>query len=160
MKIALRKAPPTGATPVQRFTCGVISARLVSAYSHGAVVIGETLYHITATQGFNKLGPGEWSPEKWTLIDVGGDDVQAQAIFNSASTPPAGRIRSWVFRLFKGYDWISLMAFAGVKINIIWLTYCFELCWYMRTGQRPTFRVTPEMLLALALENASEVARG
>lgn len=155
MKLALRKDAPAGATLWQRFTCWVIKARLASQYCHGGIVIDGTLYHITSADGPHTLGPGQWSPERWVLIDFGGDDALAKVRFYDATNHPQGPVKRWVWHAVKGYDWVSLLAFAGITARVRWLHYCFELVWFMRTGQAPKFRVTPEMLILLSKLNTT-----
>lgn len=159
MKLALRKTAPTNATWVQRLACWAIKARLVSQYCHGGIVIGGVLFHVTAAHGYQKLYPGEWTPEHWDITDVGGNDAAALAIFDTVSKPPAKRWQRVIWRLLKGYDWFSLLAFVGPLVRVWWLNYCFELCWWMMTGQRPTGRVTAEMLLVQALKARASRAR-
>lgn len=152
MLLALRKDPPVGATLWQRFSCWVIRARLVSQYSHGGIVIDGALYHITSFGGAHVLQPGQWSPARWDLVDVGGDDTQAVELFRRVQAPPKAPMRRLIWRMVNGYDWFSLLAFAGPPVRVSWLRYCFELCWLMRTGEEPSRRVTPEALLFLAVD--------
>lgn len=147
MKIALRRDAATGATALQRLFCKLIKLRLVSQFCHGGVDIDGTLYHITATHGPHTLGPGQWNPDAWLLVDVGGDDAKAIELFNDFREPPLGLFQRAIYKLVNGYDWFSLLAFVGPMIRVGWLMYCFELCWLMRKGESPTFRVTPEMLI-------------
>jgi hypothetical protein len=95
------------------------------------------------------MQPGEWNPDKWDLIDYGGDDARAIAEFEAACTPPEGWWHKFWWKITKGYDVFSLLAFVGPGVRVSWLHYCFELCYRMMTGQPPAFRVTPEMLLTL-----------
>jgi hypothetical protein len=148
VKLALRRSAPVDATAWQRFTSWIIRARLVSQYSHAGIVINGTLYHITAKHGAHELGPDEWSPQRWDVIDIGGDDALAIEIFRRVQAGPQGRLQRWVWRLVRGYDWFSLLAFVGPPVRVGWLRYCFELCWLMRMQQEPTDRITPELLLA------------
>ena len=136
MLLALRRLPPANATRVQRLSCATIQARLVSAYSHGGIVIAGALYHATAARGLHRLSAYEWSPEHWDLIDVGGSDTQALALFDR----------------YQGaaYDWLSLLAFVGIRgARDGAKMYCFEWCYLAMTGQLNTDRVTPETLLIL-----------
>lgn len=133
MLLALRKDPPVGATLWQRFACWVIKARLVSQYSHGGVVIDGWLYHVTSKRGLHVLKPGEWTPERWDLIEVDADHETAW--------------RMWFRYADAKYDWFSLLAFIGLRVRDSRRFYCFEWCWLAMTGALPSFRVTPEMLL-------------
>lgn len=147
MKAAFRRDPAVDATALQRLANWAIKARLVSQYGHGGVVIDGTLYHVTANGGYHTLPPGEWTPERWDLFDVGGDDAAAMARFYDASTPPDGRFKRWLWETVKGYDWFSLLAFVGLFIRVRWLHYCFELQYHMITGEYPKQRVMPEVIL-------------
>lgn len=150
MQIALRRDPASNANWLGRLFSNTIKVRLVSQYCHGGVVIGGTLYHITAAHGPHTLGPGEWSPEKWRVFDIGGDDAQALDEWALICTPPTGW-RGWVWRLLKGYDYFGLLAFVCVPNTVSWLDYCFEVCWRM-AGRRVMGRVTPEMLIEMGLK--------
>lgn len=160
MLIALRRDAATNANALQRIFSALIKVRLVSQYCHGGMVIDGTLYQITAAHGLQEIGPGAWTPSRWRLIDIGGDDADALAEWHRIKTPPAGW-RGVVWRLLKGYDHFGLLAFVGVPNTVAWLNYCFEVCWRM-AGHRVTGRVTPEMLIDLAVPNARAegVSRG
>ena len=134
MQLALRKTPPNNATLWQRFACWVISARLVSQYCHGGIVINGWLYHATSAKGLHVLKPGEWTPENWDLIDVGADHETAW--------------RMWLRYAGARYDWFSLLAFVGLRASDSRRMYCFEWCWLAMTGDNPRIRITPETLLA------------
>ena len=137
MKLALRTTAATDATKLAKFTAWAIRARLVSQYCHGGVVIGNVLYHATAQHG---VVCSDFTVEHWDLIDLG-NGLDADAL---ARVLPL---------LGAGYDWFSLLAFvipADATDSQRW--YCFELCWYLMTGENPTFRVTPEMLLKKSIE--------
>lgn len=136
MLLALRRLPPADATRMQRLSCATIQARLVSAYSHGGIVIDGVLYHATAARGLHKLRAGEWTPERWDLFDVGGDDAAALALFQK----------------YKGaaYAWLRLLTFLGFKaVRDLTKMYCFEWCFLAMAGVFPTERMTPEKLFAL-----------
>ena len=135
MILALRKTAPTNATIWQRIACWIIKARLVSAYCHGGIVIDGVLMHSTSDDGLHAVGPGYWTPEHWDLFDVGGDDKRAVQIFRAMQGTP--------------YDWVSLLAFVGLRVSDARRMYCFEWCWLAMTGSSPGIRVTPEMLLLL-----------
>lgn len=133
MQLALRRDAPTNATLMQRIACWVIRARLVSQYCHGGVVIDGWLYHATSARGLHALKPGEWTPERWELIDIDADKEVAW--------------RMWLRYGGAQYDWLSLLAFVGLRVRDSRRMYCFEWCWLAMTGQVPTWRITPEMLL-------------
>ena len=133
MKLALRPTAPVNAHVWQRLACWAIRTRLVSRYCHGGIVIDGRLFHTNATSNLHVLEPHEWEPSRWDLVEVGGDDQQA--------------LRR--FALYKGalYDWLSLLAFVGLRVSDTNRLYCFEWCWLAITGKVPDFRVTPELLL-------------
>lgn len=134
MKLALRRDPPTNANIWQRFSCWVIKTRLVSQYCHGGIVIDGHLYHATAQRGLHVLAPGDWTPDRWDIFDIGGDDEWALS----------------EFRRLEGarYDWLSLLAFVGVRARDSAAMYCYEWNWLAIMKENPKIRVTPEMLLA------------
>lgn len=137
MKLALRTTAAKDATFAAHCAATAIKVRLVSQYCHGGMVIGNVLYHATAQHG---VVCTDFTPEHWDLIDLG-NSMDADAL---ARVLPV---------LGAGYDWFSLLAFvipAEATDQQRW--YCFELCWYLMTGENPTFRVTPEMLLKQSIE--------
>jgi len=136
MKLALRKTPASNAPWNAKLASWAIKVRLVSQYSHGGLVIGDTLYHST-THG---LHCEPYSPEHWELFDLGDSlDESTLAEFKR--------------RDGTGYDWFSLLAFVlPGKISDKRRLYCFEWCWLGMTGISPTYRVTPEMLLRQAIK--------
>ena len=153
MKIALRRDAASSATPSQVFFCNVIKARLVSQFCHGGIVIDGALYQ-TTTKGTHRVEAGDWNPEKWFIVEVGGDDSKAKLVFEDLNLPPKGKLKAAIWKLLKGYDWFSLLAFVGPFVRVGWLNYCFETCWVMYKAENPTFKVTPEMLLSEALHEA------
>ena len=144
MQLALRSTAANGATPVQAFACQVIKARLVSQFCHGAIVINGNLYQATGTRNLHKVPAGQWTPANWLLVDVGTHrDAAALQLFADNE----GML----------YDWFSLLAFIGLHAQDANRVYCFEFCFWVLTGQRPTQRITPEILLHLALQLRPEV---
>jgi hypothetical protein len=137
MLLALRPTPATDAKWIDKASHWTIKTRLVTQYPHGGIVIGKTLYHSTARKGVHSVS--EWSPERWVLFDVGGDDVAALARFKE--------------REGNGYDWIGLLPFIGVPGSDKDRDYCFELAFYMMTGVRPGRLVTAEALLAISMQD-------
>lgn len=135
MKLALRTAPDSTQW-AHRAAAAIIRTRLVTRYPHAGIVIGSTLFHANASNGVH--AEPFTGGENWRLVDVGGDDAAALALF----AQEAG----------KGYDWFSLLAFALIPATDSSRWYCYELAHYLMTGQRPTDRVTPEDLLLLATE--------
>ena len=102
------------------------------------MVINGCLYHATSARGLHVLGPGEWTPDNWDLIDT-----------HPAPSEAAKVRRMWRLYAGAGYDWFSLLAFVGLRVRDSGRLYCFEWCWMCITGEIPKFRVTPEMLLSL-----------
>lgn len=149
MKLALRTKPASTAWN-HRFANWIIKARLVTRYSHSGIVIGQTLYHSTVSDGPVKTD--EWTPENWILIEVGGDDQRAIEAFESASKPPKGWFRKLIHKLTRGYDFASLLAFVGLPVRYSGASYCYELSKHMMTYKHPTDRVTVEDLLMLAID--------
>lgn len=137
MQLALRKTAATGASWTARFAAWAIKARLVSAYCHGGIVIGNRIYHATATHG---LTDSDFTAEHWDLFDVGTDkDLD---VLN-------------MYQLLKGtqYDWFSLLAFVlPWRLSDASRMYCFEWCWMCLENRNPTERITPEALLKKTIE--------
>lgn len=136
MKLVLRTRPAKDATLFAKIADSLIKLRLVSNYCHGGVVVGDTVLHST-TKGLHSI---EFDPSEWESIDLGEklDSIVLQ------------RYAKW-----KGakYDWFSLLAFVlPGRISDARRLYCFEWCWLALTGITPTYRVTPEMLLRVAIE--------
>lgn len=135
MKLALRMSPDSGKWN-HKLAAEIIKARLVTKYPHAGIVIGDTLYHSTASNGVHSE-PFPKS-DNWKLIDIGGDDAVALELFNKENGKP--------------YDWFSLIAFALIPARDSSRWYCYELAYYMMTGKKPTERVTPEDLYGLAVD--------
>ena len=133
MKLALRKSPDSSKWN-HKAAAAIIKTRLVTRFPHAGVVIGNTLYHATASHGV----ASEPFPagDNWVLIDVGGDDQRAIDLFSKLEG--------------NGYDWFSLLAFAMIPASDSRRWYCYELAYYMITGVKPKGRVTPEDLILLA----------
>ena len=153
MQLALRRDASSDATAIQRLFCKLIKARLVSQFCHGGIVIDGVLRHITGSHGPQVLQVGQWTPEKWLLVDIGGNDIKAIELFNQFCMPPQSWFQRLVYKITKGYDWFSLLAFVGPMVRVGWLQYCFELCYLMRNCVSPEFRVTPEMLILEAIHD-------
>ena len=153
MKLALRQGAPHGATNFQKFACWLIEARLVSRYNHAGIVIDGDLYHVTAAHGWQIVKSGNWSPERWDLMEFEGDKEKVRALFQLKGKPPSNRLKAFIWKLLKGYDWFGLIAFTGPKVRVSWMDYCFEWCFLAISGKPPTDRITAETLLVLILEN-------
>ncbi len=139
MQIVFKTTAPQRATLLQRLACWAIKERLVSRYCHGGIVIEGVLSHSNAAHGLHELSPTEWEPSKWVIVDVG----------TSRDTAAID-----LYERYEGarYDWFSLLAFVGLRVRDKRRLYCFEWCWLALTGEAPTKRITPEMLLAKAVE--------
>ena len=131
MKLALRKTAATGANWLARFAAWAIKTRLVSEYCHGGIVIGDKIYHATAQHG---LCSADFTPEHWDLFEVNFNEQLALDLYYK--------------HCGAGYDWFSLLAFVlpGTYTDSQRF-YCFEWCWLCLTGEYPSGRVTPEMLI-------------
>ncbi|MGL6010233.1 MAG: hypothetical protein ACRC0J_01785 [Shewanella oncorhynchi] len=135
MKLALRKLPESDSL-LHVVTAKMIKSRLVSQYCHGGIVIDGTLYHSTSAKGLHDVD--KWNPSEWDLVELGSDrDDAALDLFCRYHGA--------------GYDWVSLIAFAGLKVRDSSRMYCFEWCYFAMTGVQPRFRVTPEVLMSLRL---------
>lgn len=132
MKLALRKSPDSDKWN-HKAAAAIIRTRLVTRYPHAGIVIGSTLYHATAYGGVHDepFSGGD----NWVLFDVPGSDNLA--------------ISRYIDEEGKGYDWFSLLAFAMIPAKDSRRWYCYELAYYLITGDKPKGRVTPEDLLAL-----------
>lgn len=134
MMLALKRESQKGATALQRFFSWVIRTRLVSAFSHGGIVVDGFLYHSTAQKGLHVTD--RWTPENWDLIDIGGDDRAVRNLFAQHRGA--------------GYDWVSLLAFVGLRARDSRKMYRFEWCYLAMTGKTPSEKITPEILLLAA----------
>lgn len=136
MKLALRHSLPADASALHRVSAAVIEARLVTRYAHAGIVIGDTLYHSTGTEGVHAVPGADLSG--YVLIDLGEKfDEDALARYERV----AGA----------GYDFFSLLAFVITSARDSKRWYCYELAYYLMTGLNPHQRVTPEMLILTAL---------
>lgn len=137
--LALRHRDPPGWRGL--FAKG-IRVRLVTAYPHGGVVAGATLFHSTLADGVHPQA-APTAADGWLLLPTAVPmDVAMQRIGQ---------------RVGLGYDWISLLAFV-LPVSVRWsrADYCFEFAWYVLTGEKPTGRVTAEQLLALVAQQLAE----
>ena len=133
--LALRHRDPPGFLGL---FAKLIRGRLVTAYPHGGVVAGATLFHATLADGVHpQEAPA--AADGWLLLPT---TVPLEVAME--------RIRR---RLGRRYDWISLLAFV-LPVSVRWsrADYCFEFCWYVLTGEEPTGRVTAEQLAVLVAQ--------
>jgi len=136
MKLALRKGAARDANAIGKFAARVIELRLVTEYPHSGIVIDGVLYHATSKHG---VASEPFDPVGWEVLDIGGDDQRALALFKEQE----GR----------HYDYVSLLAFIMVNASDSQRWYCYELSYYMMTGTRPKDRMTAESLLLHAFKH-------
>ena len=137
--LALKREHSKTATLGQRIASWAIKARLVSQFSHGGIAVDGAMYHSTTGKGVHFLKPGELAPDEWDLFPVIADMEQVISRFAA--------VQGW------RYDFLSLLAFAGIRARDSERFYCFELCWFLLTGEKPAGRVTPERLLLLLMKD-------
>lgn len=137
--LALRHRDPPG---WRGLFAKLIRGRLVTVYPHGGMVAGATLFHSTLADGVHPED-APTAADGWLLLPT--------AVTMDVAMQRIGR------RVGRRYDWISLFAFI-LPVSIRWsrADYCFEFCWYVLTGQKPTGRVTAEQLLALVAQQLAE----
>lgn len=123
----------------------VIRWRLVTAYPHAGIVVdrgngGPELAHATLARGvhWDKAPTAGWLLLP-TLVPV---DLALERIAQRMGRP---------------YDWVSLLAFA-LPVSVRWsrADYCYELGWYVLTGQKPAERITAEQQLALVAQQLAK----
>lgn len=134
MKIALR----TTNSPGLKALFSILTKwRLQTYFPHGGVVLGNTLTHATLIDGVHAQ-----------VFDVSGWLVYDYPAVSDA----LARKRLAQFKGAK-YDVFSLLAFVlPWRVSDSRRVYCFELMWVAMTGENPSFKVTPEMILAKILE--------
>jgi hypothetical protein len=132
MKLTLKHAPPKGFA--KRAFHELTAYRLVTHYPHSGIVIGDQLLHTNLSAGVHNE---TFIPQGWDLFDVpGGDDELAWDRFRFAFGMP--------------YDIFSQFAFViPNSARDSKRLYCYELTWFLLTGEMPKQRITPEDLLAL-----------
>ena len=143
MQLALKSTNASNATCWQRLASWAIKTRLVSQYSHGGIVIDGNLYYSNAQYGLHCVPVGWWEPEKWDIFELGDSgDAFALALYET--------------RKGAKYDWPGLLAFIGADIYTKGKLYCFEWCWIAMTQPELKIRVTPELLLKVAMMKAKK----
>jgi hypothetical protein len=132
--LALRHRDPPG---LRGLFARLIRVRLVTAYPHGGIVAGDTLFHSTLADGVHPQAAPQNSG--WLLLPT--------------TVPMQVAMERIGHRVGLRYDWVSLLAFV-LPVSVRWsrADYCFEFCWYVLTGENPTGRVTAEQLLALVAQ--------
>jgi hypothetical protein len=138
MMLALRATAAGGATRWQRFQSALIRWRLCSQWCHGGIVVAGWLVQSTPERGLHATS--EWSPENWTLIDLGSErDKSAWKLLGQSIGTP--------------YDWLGVLGFAvpvlaSASVDRL---YCFAWC-ALAMGMPPARWMTPERLLFHTLQ--------
>lgn len=133
--LALRKTPPSGV--FQRAFFYATKIRLLTAYPHAGVLVGDTLLETTLLSGPRKI---KFVKDGWDLFRL---PINSDTVMHRFDKVQNAR-----------YDWISLIGFVlPWRVSKSNWFYCYELALYLMNGTVPNFRVTPEKLL-------SEVYRG
>lgn len=131
MQLALKTKSDPGL--LQRLFYLVTKARLLTEFPHAGIVSNGLLFHTNYSNGLHAQA---FDPEGWVLLDVP-DTHDVEALFALHRGTP--------------YDAFSLLAFVlPWRVRDGDRMYCFEWCWLAMTGETPSGRVTPEMLLTLA----------
>lgn len=131
MQLALKTHSDPGLP--QRAFYELTKARLLTEYPHAGIVHEGILMHTNLANG---LHAQTFNPKGWVLIDI-----------------PTPHDVAHLFSIYRGtaYDWFSLLAFIlPWRVRDRERLYCYEWCWLAMTGEMPSSRVTPEMLLVLA----------
>lgn len=137
--LALRHRDPPG---LMGLFAGLIRWRLVTGFPHGGIVADATLFHATLAKGVHPLAAPS-SADGWLLLPT--------------AVPLDLAMERIGHRVGRLYDWLSLLAFV-LPLQVRWsrADYCYEFCWYVLTGQKPTGRVTAEQLLALVAQQLAQ----
>lgn len=131
--LALKHAAPPGLLP--KLFHHLTRARLLTDYPHAGIVRGGMLMHSNLANG---LHSEPFWPAGWDLFPLPEDAALPARFASHMGTP---------------YDWFSLLAFVlPWRVRDRSRMYCYEWCWLAMTGEHPSGRVTPEMLLAEALK--------
>lgn len=129
--LALRKTPPPGL--LQGLFTKLTMARLVTQYPHAGIVIDGTLYHATLADGVHAA---PFDPAGWDVFKIRIPQELLLERFNSVKGAK--------------YDWFSLLAFVlPFRVSMGQWFYCYELVYFMMTGNVPSKRITPEELLRI-----------
>lgn len=132
--LALRHAAPPGLMP--RLFHWITKARLLTDYPHAGIVRNGRLMHTNLSKG---LHAELFNARGWSLFPLAENGMVDVRFADHAGTP---------------YDWFSLLAFVlPWRIRDRRRMYCYEWCWLAMTGDHPSCRVTPEMLLAETLRS-------
>ena len=138
MQLALKYAAPSGFW--SKAFHYLTRWRLLTKYPHAGIVHDGILYHATLANGLHAV---KFNPDGWHLFEITPRDLPV--IFGAYVDTP--------------YDVFSLLAFvAPWEVRDRDRLYCYEWCWLVLAGENPTFKVTPEDLLALALMQRGEGA--
>ena len=134
MYLALKKTSPKSATKLQKFISNAIKWRLCSNYSHGGIVIGDTLYHSSyMNKGLYSEKFDMSNSPGWDFFYLGNEkDEEVIKLYNKLKGTP--------------YDLLGLLTFIVPFQADYEKLYCFEWCG-LALGLNITTRVTPEDLL-------------
>ena len=132
MKLALRRTAAESATLPQRVFADMTRWRLCSLWCHGGIVIGDRLYQVNAAHGLHE---SDYTPERWDLFDVGGDDAVVLELFDALAGAR--------------YDYLGVLGFGLPVRGDADRLYCFEWC-ALAMGVEPQRWMTPEKLLLAA----------
>lgn len=138
VNLGLRRTDAPGLLP--RAFSRLTRWRLHTAYPHAGIVAGGLLYHSTFAHGLAAERFDESAAADWLLVPLGGieaDDVVA-----------------W-YEALRGakYDWFSLLGFVlPWRVSKRSWLYCYEWAHTVMTGQLARERITPELLLSLAIK--------
>jgi hypothetical protein len=137
MYLALKKTHASDATPLQKVISNLIKWRLCSNYSHGGIVIGDTLYHSSyMNKGLYSEKFDMSNSPGWDFFYLGNEkDEEVIKLYNKLKGTP--------------YDLLGLLTFIVSFQADYEKLYCFEWCG-MAMGIKINNRVTPEDLLILA----------
>ena len=131
MKLALRATAAKDANAAERAFAALTRWRLASQWCHGGIVVGDTLYQVNARNGLHSCG---YTPERWDLIDLGGErDAAALRLFRELEGTE--------------YDYLGVLGFGLPVRGDDDRLYCFEWC-AMAMGVPHHRWMTPERLLA------------
>ena len=132
MKLALRRTAAESATLPQRVFADMTRWRLCSLWCHGGIVIGDRMYQANAKYGLHDC---DFTPERWDLFDVGGDDAVVLELFDALAGAR--------------YDYLGVLGFGLPVRGDADRLYCFEWC-ALAMGVEHQRWMTPEKLLLAA----------
>jgi hypothetical protein len=139
MYLALKKTPSK--SMFGRIMAILIKWRLVSIYCHSGIAIDDEMYHCNHILGLYNT---KFTKSEWDLYDISMQDKdRVIALFNK----------------LKGakYDWFGIFGFIlPTYLQSKNKLYCFEWCYLAMKGEYSSDKVTPEILLKIALDNRQQ----